>query len=111
MRFLYRRIIFYLIALWAIVTGVLEFAAGIEFTGKLKSAWMLWAGGLLSVAFGVVIGLWPVSGALTIVWLIGIYAIVLGVSRVAFGYRMHRSNEALRSLARSFEQPAPVSTR
>ena len=101
----------YLIALWAIVTGILEFAAGIESTGKLKGAWMLWVGGLLSVAFGVLIGLWPISGALTIVWLIGIYAIVLGITRMAFGYRIHRSNQALRSLARSFEQPTPVSTR
>lgn len=101
----------YLIALWAIVTGVLEFAAGIEFTGQVKGAWALSLGGILSVAFGVLIALWPVSGALAIVWLIGTYAIVFGIVEMYFAYRIHAGKEAIRAEIRKFEQPTPAPTR
>src|SRR5260370_21731296 len=71
-----------LIAVWAILTGVFEFVAGVEFTGQVKGSWMLWVAGLLSVAFGVVIAVNPGSGALAIVWLIGFYAILGGLPRL-----------------------------
>ncbi len=101
----------YLIALWAIVTGVLEFAAGIEFTGQVKGAWALGLGGILSVAFGVLLALWPVSGAVAIVWLIGIYAIVFGITEMYFAYRISRGEEAIKTEVRRFEQPTPAATR
>ncbi len=83
----------FLIAAWAIVIGVFEFAAGIELTGTVSGAWTLWLGGLISVAFGVVVALRPGSGALAIIWLIGLWAIITGVIRLVFAYRM-RSNQA-----------------
>ena len=96
----------YLIALWAILTGTLEVAAGIGLTGHVKSAWSLWLGGLLSVAFGLLISLAPISGALTIVWLIGIYAIILGVTRVVLAYRMRSDQAAVKSAVRTLEPAA-----
>ena len=90
----------YLIALWAVLTGILEFTAGVELTGVVRSAWTYWVGGLLSVAFGVVIALAPISGALAIVWLIGIYAIVLGITRIVFAYRMHDVKTDMKSAVR-----------
>lgn len=101
----------YLIALWAIVTGILEFAAGIEFTGHVKGAWSLWLAGLLSVAFGVLLALWPVSGALAIVWLIGSFAIVFGITEMYFAYRIHSGKEAVKAEMRRFEQPTAAPTR
>jgi uncharacterized membrane protein HdeD (DUF308 family) len=88
----------YLIALWAILTGILEFAAGVELTGSLKGAWALWLGGLLSVAFGVLIALRPAGGALAIIWLIGIYAIVFGILRIIYAYRAHSNPGKINSL-------------
>jgi uncharacterized membrane protein HdeD (DUF308 family) len=100
----------YLIAVWAILTGILEFVAGVEFTGRVKGSWALWLGGLASVAFGVLVALRPGSGALAIVWLIGIYAIVFWVTRMVFAYRIRSDQQAVRSAVRSFEQPAPATT-
>jgi uncharacterized membrane protein HdeD (DUF308 family) len=91
----------YLIAVWAIVTGILEFAAGVEFTGRVKGSWALWLGGLASVAFGVLVALRPGSGALAIVWLIGFYAIVLGVTRMVFAYRVRSDASEIKSVARN----------
>lgn len=101
----------YTIAVWAILTGTLEIAAGIEFTGKVKGAWALWVGGLASVAFGFIIALRPASGLLTIVWLIGVYAIALGVTRMVYAYRIQQTKEAISSTVKSFQQPAPAGTR
>ena len=49
----------FLIAAWAIVTGVFEVATGIEFTGQVKGSWTLWLAGLFSVAFGVLVAVRP----------------------------------------------------
>ena len=82
-----------LIAVWAILTGVFEFVAGVELTGTMKGAWTLWLSGLLSVAFGVLVALRPGSGALAIILLIGFYAILAGVLRLVGAYRM-RNDQA-----------------
>ncbi|HVS06523.1 MAG TPA: HdeD family acid-resistance protein [Candidatus Dormibacteraeota bacterium] len=101
----------YLIAVWAILTGTLEIAAGIEFTGEVKGAWALWLGGLASVAFGVLVALRPVSGALAIVWLIGVYAIALGVTRLVYAYRIQQGKETIKSAIKTVQQPTPAATR
>lgn len=101
----------YLIAGWAILTGTLEIAAGIGFTGQVKGAWAVWLGGLASVAFGVLVALRPGSGALAIVWLIGVYAIALGVTRLIYAYRIQTGKEAIKSAIKTFQQPTPAATR
>ena len=96
----------FLIAAWAIVTGIFEVVAGVEFTGMVKGSWTLWLSGLLSVAFGVLVALRPGAGALTIVWLIGFYAILAGVIRLVTAYRMRSDQAAVKSAVRSLEGAA-----
>jgi uncharacterized membrane protein HdeD (DUF308 family) len=79
----------YLIAFWAIMTGVFEFVAALELAGQLEGDWMLGLSGALSVAFGVLVGLYPRSGALAIIWIIGLYAILDGITRVVVAYRLN----------------------
>jgi len=69
----------YLIAAWAVVTGILEIATA--FSGRLPVAqeWTLAVAGILSVVFGVLLAVLPGVGLLSLVWLIGVYAIVFGV--------------------------------
>jgi uncharacterized membrane protein HdeD (DUF308 family) len=91
----------FLIAAWAIVTGVFEVVTGIEFTGQIKGSWTLWLAGLLSVAFGVLIAVNPGSGVLAILWLIGFYAILGGILRLVFAYRMRNDRTRLKSAVRN----------
>jgi uncharacterized membrane protein HdeD (DUF308 family) len=46
--------------------------------------------GLLSVVFGVLLFARPGPGALTVIWLIGGYAIVYGVSLLIAAYRLKK---------------------
>jgi len=78
----------YLIAAWAIVTGVLELAAAVALRRAIRGEFWLGLAGLASLAFGIVLVFAPVSGALAIVWLIGVYALLFGAVLIALALRL-----------------------
>jgi len=80
----------YLIAAWAFVVGVFEIAAALEMWGEIAGAVWLAIGGALSIAFGVLVAWRPGTGLLAILWLIGLYAILAGVSQIIAAYRIHQ---------------------
>ena len=77
-----------LVSAWSIVTGIFRIAAAIRLRREIQGEWLLILNGLLSVAFGVVIALFPGAGLVTLVWLVGMYAIIFGVILVALGFRL-----------------------
>jgi uncharacterized membrane protein HdeD (DUF308 family) len=94
-------VLLYVIAAWALVTGVLEIAAAIRLRKAIKGEWLLILSGILSVALGVMLVLWPGPGALALVIWIGAYAFVFGALLLALGLR-------LRSLRPSTGSPRTV---
>lgn len=80
------RALIYVIAAWAILTGIVEIMAGFEL--PISRDWLLALAGLASVVFGVLVFMNPAAGALSIVWLIGIYAIVFGALLVVLAFRL-----------------------
>jgi uncharacterized membrane protein HdeD (DUF308 family) len=76
----------FLIGVWAILTGIFEVVAGFEL--PVKRDWLLVIAGIASIIFGVLVFAYPASGALAIVWLIGIYALAFGVTMLVFGIRL-----------------------
>jgi uncharacterized membrane protein HdeD (DUF308 family) len=86
----------YFVAAWAIVTGIFEIVGAIRLRVEIEGEWALILGGALSVLFGVllvVVG--PGVGLLSLVWLIGVYAVAFGVLLLilAFRVRNERSTE------------------
>ena len=77
-----------LIASWAIVIGALEIFGAIRLRKEIEGEWWLIISGLLSIAFGVILFVQPGSGALALVWVIGIYAILAGGSLIGLAYRL-----------------------
>jgi len=78
----------YLVAAWAVVTGILELVGAFELRRHLPGdLWWVLAG-LASIAFGVLLILRPLSGALAVVWIIGIYAIVFGGFLIGLAFRL-----------------------
>jgi uncharacterized membrane protein HdeD (DUF308 family) len=88
-------LLFY-IAIWAIATGVVQVLTAIRLRQEIENEWMLILAGLTSVAFGALLMARPGAGALAVLWLIGSYAIVLGVLLVVLALRV-------RSAARRIE--------
>ncbi|WP_043630232.1 HdeD family acid-resistance protein [Nonomuraea candida] len=78
----------YVVALWAIFTGVSEIVAGIELRKVIDNEWLFIIGGALSVIFGVLLLLWPGAGMLSLVWLIGAFAILYGIAMIALSLRV-----------------------
>jgi uncharacterized membrane protein HdeD (DUF308 family) len=78
----------YVIAAWAIVTGVFEVVAAIRLRARITNEGWLIAAGVLSVAFGALAAAFPGAGALTIVIWIGAYAIVFGAMLIALAFRL-----------------------
>jgi uncharacterized membrane protein HdeD (DUF308 family) len=49
--------------------------------------------GALSVLFGVLLAVLPGAGVLSLVWLIGIYALVFGIALIVLGLRVRGHNQ------------------
>src|SRR5690349_7618376 len=87
------------IAAWAIITGVMEIFEAIELRRVIDNEWLLILSGAASVLFGVLLLLFPSGGALALVWLIGIFALIFGILLLVLSWR-------LRGMAQSGQQTA-----
>lgn len=76
------------IAVWAILTGVAAIGAAIELRKVLSGEWLLAATGVMSIAFGVLVVAFPVAGVVSIVWLIGAYAVIFGALMIGLAFRL-----------------------
>jgi len=83
-------VLLYLIAFWAIFTGVLEIVAGIRLREVIANEWLLILMGVLSVLFGFLILIFPGAGALAIVIWIGAYALLFGIMLIALAFLLRR---------------------
>jgi uncharacterized membrane protein HdeD (DUF308 family) len=83
----------YVIAAWAIVTGVVEIVAAIELRKVIAHEWLLGLSGLASVLFGLAIAAFPGAGALVVLAYIAAFAIVLGVLLIALGFRLRSAHQ------------------
>jgi uncharacterized membrane protein HdeD (DUF308 family) len=73
-------VLLYLIAAWAVVTGIFEIATAIRLRQEIRGEWALIIGGALSILFGVILAvIGPVAGLLSLIWLIGVYAVAFGI--------------------------------
>jgi uncharacterized membrane protein HdeD (DUF308 family) len=81
-------VLLYIIAAWAVVTGVLEMVAAVRLRKQIHGEWMMGLAGVLSIAFGVLLSLFPGAGALTVVFWIGAYCVVFGGVLIALAFRL-----------------------
>ena len=86
----------WLIAAWAIVSGGLMTAAGFRLNIE-HGRWWLVLGGLLSLAYGVLLIITPLIGAIVLTWWLGAYALVFGVALVVFSFKLRARQHDLGS--------------
>jgi uncharacterized membrane protein HdeD (DUF308 family) len=77
------------------LTGVLQIVAAIELRRVIEGEFWMILGGALSIVFGSLLMVNPGTGLLSLVWLVGFYAIMFGCSSLGVAYRLHRIDRTL----------------
>ncbi len=88
-----------LIAVWAITTGILEIVAAIELRRVIEGEWLMVLSGILSVVLGVLLVAFPGAGALSLAWLIGMYALADGLLLIALALRLRDLHQRAEKVA------------
>ena len=76
------------IGAWALVHGIFEIIGAIRLRKEIEGEWMLVLSGIVSVIFGALVLVAPGAGALALVWIIAVYAIVFGILMIGLAFRV-----------------------
>ena len=82
------------IAGWAIAMGIFEIVGAIRLRKEIDNEWWLIASGAMSVIFGLILIFQPRTGALALLFVIGIFAILHGITLVALSWRLRKHSHA-----------------
>ena len=82
--------LYFTIAAWAFLTGILELAAAVQLRKQIANEIWLILGGIFSLLFGVLMIWRPLTGAIAIVWVIGAYAIMFGIAMIGLSLRLRK---------------------
>ena len=69
----------YIIAVWALLIGLVSILTAVRLRREIEGEWVMIAAGVLSIVFGIALIVAPGAGAVALAWLIGAYAIILGI--------------------------------
>ena len=81
----------YMIGAWAVVTGVLELSSAIQLRRQIANEIVMILSGLISIILGLLLFAFPVEGAVSLVWLIGVFSLLFGFSLVLLSLRMRQA--------------------
>jgi uncharacterized membrane protein HdeD (DUF308 family) len=72
---------------YALATGIIEFGAAFASKGKQERGWLILRG-ILGVGVGVLVLAWPGISALALLYVIGAYAVALGILAVVASFQL-----------------------
>ena len=76
------------VAVWAITTGFFQIGVAIRLRREIKNEWLLAVAGIVSILFGLLFVIWPIAGVTAILWVVGAYAISLGLLLIVLAFRL-----------------------
>lgn len=79
-----------LIAVWCLITGLLEIILAIRLRKELTNEWMLVVAGIFSIIFGILLFAQPLAGVVVIAWWLGAYALLFGFFLILVGMRLKK---------------------
>jgi hypothetical protein len=84
-----------LIAAWSIITGIFEIATAARLRKMIPNEWLMILSGVVSIIFGILLIAQPGAGAISIVWLLGVYALLFGILTLMLAFRLRGMREKL----------------
>ena len=78
----------------AVFEGIIMVVTAIQLRKEVKGEWLLILGGAIAIIFGLYMFLNPVIGGLALLWIVGIYAIVVGLVLIVQAFRMRGLNKS-----------------
>lgn len=79
----------FLVAIWALATGVLQVFTAIKFRKEIEGERLLALGGILSILLGILLFLVPEAGVVAWAWMLGGYALIAGAMLLWLAFRLH----------------------
>ena len=85
----------YLVGIFAILAGILQIAEGVTAekgtrTFGTSNRWLLIIAGVWALIIGLLLVFFPGAGILALLWLVGIFLVILGIINIGSGFRMRK---------------------
>jgi uncharacterized membrane protein HdeD (DUF308 family) len=81
-------VLLYIISFWAIFGGILRIVGAILLRREIDNEWSMALSGALWVLLGIVLAVLPGVGLLSLAWLIGVFALGVGVTLLVLAFRV-----------------------
>lgn len=81
-------VLLYIISFWAVFGGIMRIIGAVLMRREIDNEWSMGLSGVLWVLWGVVLAVLPGVGLLSLAWLIGIFALGVGVTLIVLAFRV-----------------------
>lgn len=88
-------LLLYMVAAWALLFGIIEIAGSLRLKRQVSPDWPLSKGGIILVAFALLLIAFPGAVAVAATWVIGIFALMIGVALLGFAWRRRARDSAI----------------
>ena|SRR5688572_6590533 len=78
----------FLIAFWAIMTGMFEIITAIRLRHEIRGEWMLALNAIERMAFGLLLLAFPAPGAFSVILMIRAFVFALGALMIALAFKL-----------------------
>ncbi len=78
------------IAVWAIVAGVMQISAAVRLRKVIRNEWFLAISGVVTLVLGLLLIVQPAEGAIALLVAIATFAIAWGVVLIVLGFRLRQ---------------------
>jgi uncharacterized membrane protein HdeD (DUF308 family) len=78
----------FFIAAWALATGTVKIIEAIRLRREISGEFWLALSGIASVIFALLVMLRPLAGALAMIWVIGWFALLMGVMLTVLSFKL-----------------------
>jgi uncharacterized membrane protein HdeD (DUF308 family) len=84
-----------LIAFWAILTGIFQIIAAIQLRKEIEGEFFMGLAGAISIIFGVLLLVFPVWGAITLITIVGVSSIIFGIMLALLAFRVRGKGDTM----------------